>query len=85
MGFREGITISEVYTPAMRITSRAAADKYFEQLVQHHLQHPLRLSSSRADVERIERNNLYYFAGFYDAETGVRVERLFNARPIKTL
>jgi len=68
------ITIGEKYGPAMEITDQAAADTYFEECVEHCMGH----GQSRKGAEAIERQNLGYFAGYYDSETRERVERLFK-------
>ena len=76
---KHDITIGEKYGPAMKITDQAEADAYFEQCVQHNMAH----GKDREAAEKIERNNLGYFAGYYDHETRERVERLFRcAHPI---
>lgn len=69
------ITIGEKYGSAMKITDQAKADAHFEECVQH----DMRISNNdRQEAERIERVNLGYFAGYYDHETRLRVERLFK-------
>ena len=66
------ITIGEKYGPAMAIIEQAAADEYFEVLVEH----TMRFGKSRKEAEKIERMNLGYYAGYgFDRE---RVERLFR-------
>jgi hypothetical protein len=71
---KKHITIGEKYRPAMAITDQAEADAYFERCVQHMMLH----GHSREMAERIERNNLGYYAGYYDHATRERVERLFR-------
>jgi len=68
------ITIGDKYDPAMKITEQANADAYFERLVQHCMSH----GKTRSEAEQIERSNLGYYAGYYDMETRVRVEKLFK-------
>lgn len=76
---KRDITIGEKYGPAMAITSQAEADAYFEDCVAQCMLH----GKSRADAIRIERQNLGYFAGYYDNETRERIERLFScAHPV---
>lgn len=76
---KDPITIGEKYDPAMKITDQAEADAYFEECVQHCMKH----GESREEAETIERANLGYYAGYYDYETRLRVERLFTcAHPI---
>lgn len=74
------LTIGEKYHPAMKIVDQAEADRYFEDLVEHTMR---MRPTDRGEAERIERNNLGYFAGYFDNETRERVERLFRcAHPI---
>jgi len=73
--FPEHMTVGDKYGPAMQITEQAEADKYFELCVEH----TMRISQkSRQEAEDIERSNLGYYAGYYDAETMKRVNRLFH-------
>ena len=81
---KESLTYGECLGPAMKITDQADADQYFADyaaFIQKHLD-----SSPRQDgktAEQIAKINLGYFAGYYDQETRVRVERLFCcAHPI---
>jgi hypothetical protein len=67
-------TIGDLYRPAMEVADQAEADAYFEQLVERSMRCEGR---SRADAERLERSNLGYFAGYYDADTMARVNRLY--------
>lgn len=79
MDFPDKITIGEKYGPAMAITDEAQAQEYFRACVEHNM----RFGSTREQAEKIERANLGYYAGYYDAETAQRVYRLFNcAHPI---
>lgn len=74
--FPDYLTIREAYEPGMTITDPAAAADYFEALVEHHM----RISGhTREQAIAIERQNLGYYAGYYDAETAARVYRLFQA------
>jgi len=68
-------TIGEAYAPAMKITDQAEADRYFEKLVQWAMENA---GQTRKQAEEIQRNNLGCFAGHYDHETRLRVERLFR-------
>ena len=68
------ITIGDKYGPAMEITDQVEADLYFEICVKH----TMRCSGkTRQEAEVIEQSNLGYYAGYYDSETMVRVNRLF--------
>ena len=68
------ITLREKYAPAMNITDQSKADAYFEECVKHSMS----FGKTRAEAENLERGNLGYYAGYYDAETRERVERLFH-------
>jgi hypothetical protein len=70
---RKDITAGEKYGPAMKITDQAEADAYFEQCVKHNMS----LGQSREEAEDVNRQNLGYWAGYYDDATRRRVERLF--------
>jgi hypothetical protein len=70
------MTNGEKYGPAMEIIDQAAADEYFERLVEHLLANSE--VRNRAEAEQIERSNLGYYAGYYSNETRERVERLFR-------
>ena len=75
----KNITIGDKYKPAMEITDQAEADAYFEKCVQH----TMSFGKDRTEAEKIERQNLGYFAGYYGHETRERVEQLFRcAHPI---
>lgn len=70
----DNMTIGEAYGPAMEITDQQKANEYFEALVQNNMKH----GNSREEAESIERQNLGYYAGYYDNATRERVEMLFN-------
>ena len=69
------ITIGDTYAPAMKITDPAEARAYFEACVEHCMS----FGKVRAEAEAIERSNLGYYAGYYDAETAGRVLALYGA------
>ena len=71
------ITHGEKYGRAMQIHDQATANSYFEELVAHQMSFGL---STRQEAERIERENLGYWAGYFNAETRERVERLFRCQ-----
>lgn len=76
----DNMTIGEAYGPAMEITDQQEADEYFEALVVSCMKHG---GHPREKAEWIERQNLGYYAGYYDKATRKRVERLFNcAHPV---
>ncbi len=71
------ISIRKKYEPAMCMTFKEQADEYFELLVEHNM----RMSEhSKKEAEEVERKNLGYYAGYYDNETRLRVEKLFNCK-----
>lgn len=71
------VTLGQKYGPAMDIKDQAEADAYLKECVDHNV----RLTgNSRPEAEAIEKQNLGYFAGYYDNETRERVERLFSCR-----
>lgn len=72
--FHPNMTAGEKYGPAMKMTDHAEADSHFEKCVVH----TMSFGHSREEAERIERQNLGYYAGYYDDETRARVERLFH-------
>lgn len=73
------ITIGKKYDPAMKIMDQDLADAYFEECVLH----TMTFGRTRQEAESIERQNLGYYAGYFDDETRARVERLFKcAHPI---
>lgn len=72
------ISLGDKYGPAMEITDPAEATAYFEALVEHSMRC---FGKSRGEAEVLERDNLGYFAGYYDHATRARVELLFNCAP----
>jgi hypothetical protein len=70
------MTLGEAYGPAMEIRSQEEADVYFKKLVDDSIAegdpHP------REVIEEILRDGLGYYAGYYDNETRLRVERFFQ-------
>lgn len=77
--FDKDVTIGDKYTPAMGIDNQAEADQYFETCVEH----TMTFGKTREEAVKIERQNLGYYAGYYDEATRERVGRLFKcSRPI---
>jgi len=62
------------YDYAMQITDPVEADLYLEFLIGR----CIAAGRTRAEADAIERENLGYWAGYYDNETRARVERLFR-------
>lgn len=71
------MTIGECYRPAMEIKTVEEAQDYFEALVERNMR--IRPEHTREDAEKIERENIGYYAGYYDYETSQRVLTLFGA------
>lgn len=71
--FPDKITIGDKYGPAMNITDPQEAKEYFQVCVNHCMRH----GKTRAEAESIERQNLGYYAGYYDSATRERVEKIF--------
>ncbi len=71
-------TIGDTYGPAMEIEDEEEARQYFERLVETHLAD--RPDHSRERAELTQRENLGYYAGYYNHETRLRVERLFGCQ-----
>ena len=72
--FPRNVTIGDKYGPAMKITDPVEAQEYFERCVRH----AMLCGQTRQEAESVERQNLGYFAGYYDRETMERVNRLFR-------
>ena len=80
------LTYGDCLKPAMDITAAADARQYLKDYIAYIQtkldEEPRKYSMTAAQIAAI---NLRYFAGYYDNETRVRVERLFkckNAAPI---
>lgn len=78
--FPDKITIGDKYGPAMQITDPAEALEYYEACVEHTMRVTEQPAlKSREAAEKCERENLGYYAGYYDVTTQERVEKLFGA------
>lgn len=76
------LTYGECLKPAMEITEEADAAQYLEAYCAY-IQTDISKKGTRPDrmtAQQIAKNNLGYFAGYYDRETRERVERLFNCQ-----
>lgn len=71
----KNITAGDKYGPAMEMTDREEAVKYFEECVEH----TMSFGNSREEAIEIEKSNFGYIAGYYDHDTRVRVEELFGS------
>ena len=77
--FPERITIGDKYGPAMSIMDQDEADAYFGRCVEHTMAYAADEEyKTREGAEALERQNLGYYAGYYDTETRRRVERLYR-------
>jgi len=65
------------YTPALRITDKRVADKFFAQLVADNMESAGNVRKRR-EAEAIERRNLAYFVANMDDEIKARVAKLFK-------
>lgn len=78
------LTYGECLAPAMTITDQADADQYlkdYKAFIQKSLD--VEPNSKGLTAEQIALSNLGYYAGYYDTDTRIRVERLFRtAHPI---
>ena len=72
----EKVTIKEKYGPAMEITSQTEANEYLDACINHCMLYGD--VQTIPEAEAIEKENLGYFAGYYDEQTRMRVERLFK-------
>lgn len=70
-----GNTYGEIFGPAMEIIDQAKADEYFKALVDRCVE---KFGQTRKEAANTQRENLGYWAGYYDDETRERVERLFK-------
>ena len=69
-------TYGEMLRPAMEVTNEAGAQAYLAAYIEWSV---VRLGQSREEAEETCKVNLGYFAGYYDHETRLRVERLFRS------
>lgn len=74
--FDDNASWGDLLGPAMEITEQTEADIYFEKLIEFGLRKNGALS--RGEVEKNYRSSLGYYAGYYNHETRVQVERLFK-------
>lgn len=76
---KDALSFGECLHPAMKITDQADADQYLKDytaFIQKHLDEKPRSDDKTA--EEIAKINIGYFAGYFDHETNVRVQRLFQ-------
>ena len=73
--FTKESTFGDCLDPAMKVTDPEEAKAYLEAYTQHIAE--LRPCGTALAV-KVARENLGYWAGYYDNETRARVERLFG-------
>lgn len=73
------LTYGDILGPAMKITDKADAKQYLEAYITH-IQKHLDIEPNKVcqTAEAIAKANLGYYAGYYDDQTRVRVEKLFE-------
>jgi hypothetical protein len=71
------MTVGEVYSPAMSITTKKEADEYFKVLVDRCMTFAFENKNLKMAIDTV-KSNLGYYAGYYDHKTRERVEHLFN-------
>jgi len=76
---KEILTYEECLDPAMKITDQQDADQYFKEyisFIQKYLDKEPRTDEMTA--QQIAKENLGYYAGYYNLETRIRIETLFK-------
>ena len=71
---KKDITIEQKYGKAVEITNEEEARAYFEECVQH----TMSFERSREEAEKIERENIGYYAGYYSYDAIARVGKIYN-------
>jgi hypothetical protein len=74
--FKKDATIGEIYGPAMEIKDATKAHEYFNAIIKHIMSH----GKTQVEATDLAKQNLGYFAGYYNRTTRLRVERLFNCQ-----
>ena len=75
MDLPDVMTNGEAYGPAMKITDKAEAKVYLQALIDRHV----RITDhDPTEAEMIVKTNLGYYSGYYDDETMIRVQNLFD-------
>jgi hypothetical protein len=78
---KDTLTYGEALSPAMKISDQKDADQYkaaYIAFTEKYLKNGVNEDGKTA--EEIVNVNLGYFAGYYDDETRMRVERLFKTK-----
>lgn len=71
----EKMTWGELYNPAMEMTEPVEAAEYLNALIQRNVTY---FKQTAEEAEECVKQNLGYISGYYDTETMVRVQRLFD-------
>ncbi len=75
MNLPKDMTMGEGYDPAMKMTDPKEAEEWLQALIERGVKYH---GQSPEEAERIVKENLGYYSGYYDTETMVRVQKLFN-------
>ena len=75
---KDALTTGDLMKPAMTITTQKDADQYMEAYIEYILIRNTEMK--RVKAQSIVKENLGYWAGYYDAETRERVEKLFDTK-----
>lgn len=62
----------------MEIKTREEASEYLDRLIAWHMD--ARPEATFEEAEKIEKDNLGYYAGYYEHEVRIRVEDLFQCK-----
>ncbi len=76
---KKSLTFHESLEPAMSITEHSDADQYLKDYIAY-IQKRLNKESRQdnATAEQIAKVNLGYYAGYFNTETRIRIEKLFH-------
>ncbi len=76
MQLPDEMTYGECYGPAMEITDPEEAKEYLEALIERDIRV---FGKTPEEAHALEMTKLGYYSGYYDHQTGVRVNQLFGA------
>jgi hypothetical protein len=74
--YGNGLTGRDLYGPAMNVKTKAEAQEQLNRVIEY-----LQYRNPSWDSEKVEvtaKENIGYYAGYYDKETWERVYRLYN-------
>jgi len=69
------ITNGDLLGPAMKMTDPEEAKEYLAALIERAVKH---FGQTPEEAESVQKENLGYYAGYFDTETMVRVHKLFD-------